>query len=100
MAKNNPFREKNAGLKSKKGIKNYAWLSSVLILLVTVVACVVTNNFHHAFAGLGILCIDLAAVAGIFYKNTKDRKNLGLLVLLIIVACLCLFKWFYGIELL
>lgn len=100
MTKNNPFREKNNGLKSKKGIKSFAWLSSALILLATAIVLAVTKNIQHVFAGLGIWCIDEAVAAGIFYKYAKDRKYLILLILLIAGACLCLFKWFYGINLL
>ncbi len=100
MAKNNPFREKNSGLKSKKGIKNYAWLSSALILLVTAIALIVTKDFQLIFSGACALCLDLAAVAYVFYKNTKDRKMLIFMLVLIVIACLCLFKWMYGVQLL
>ena len=100
MAKNNPFREKNNGLKSKKGIKNYAWITSILILICTVLGFVLTKKVVSAYIGGGLLSLNLSGVAGVFYKNTKSSKMLLCMILLIALACLCLFMSFYSVELL
>lgn len=100
MAKNNPFREKNKELKSKKGIKNMAWLSSALILFVTGLAVLFTKDLQVAFVGACVLCLELAVVSWVFYKNTKNRQTLILMILLLVAACFCLFEYIYATQLL
>ena len=73
MAKNNPFREKNAGLKSKKGIRNYG-IYSTIVLIVVSIALAFLVNIDAGLIGAAVTFANLAYVAYVFLKNSNDNK--------------------------
>lgn len=98
MAENNPFREKNAGLKSKKAIKNYALISGVILLVIAIAVYMITKSIYNAGLVAAVECGNLVYVSGVFHKNTRKPVYMILMIVFILAACVLLFLCFYAVQ--